>query len=439
MITIQNHATPSANMRPNAERLVNNRVAIGTFLAGVVRWHGDDGDSMQEPIAGKPLQEDPPSGIMDRFSKLAVTDHVLDLKVFIGNQVARRDERVCLLSGKILTLPLNLQMLLGECFSGFLSVRRFLLFLGESSLETFESRLRFAIMARVGDGISLGVSQEAFESDINAQLLPRWGMLDFAFGIDAELGRVAVCTPNKTNPLDILERKCLETLIGIADQFQASNPTTISEGDMTAIRIKLPPCGFVFHAPVVVLKSGISLLPWFLLLAIVIEAGDSKPCAGGCCLSGLGVESRGKRILFRKDSTIGLQVVLGDVLAIHPKPQAFIADELDRTKSFINGSKLFLAPIKLVLVDQHALLLLSRIWVHHITYVNIHIFMLEKRKMNILFCRKIYPLCPSPKKGRPIHPLVKTKGLSGPRSVKATILSIFSFVGLALACLRNAL
>ncbi len=37
--------------------------------------------------------------------------------------------------------------------------------------------------------------------------------------------------------------------------------------------------------------------------------------------------------------------------------------------------------------------------------------------MNILSCRKVYPLCPIPKSGRPIHPPLKRRGLSGPRFV----------------------
>ena len=348
MITIQNHATPSANMRPNAERLVNNRVAIGTFLAGVVRWHGDDGDSMQEPIAGKPLQEDPPSGIMDGFSKLAVTDHVLDLKVFIGNQVARRDERVCLLSGKIFTLPLNFQMLLSQSFSGFLPISRFLLLLGKSSLETFQSRLRTACVPGVGDGVSLRVGQEALEPDINPKLFPRWDMLDFPLGIDTELAGVAICTPYDAHPLDQLDGKLLETLIGIANQFEAANPTAIGEDDMSAIRIKLPTRLFVFHGSIVVLKLGISLLARFLLLlAIVIEAGDSKPCTLSRRLTSHGIETTSKGIFLGKNSAVRIQIVLVDTTIVHPQPQAFVADELDRTNSFINGCKLFLLPSSL--------------------------------------------------------------------------------------------
>src|SRR5258708_24018884 len=148
MIAIQTDNANSTNMCTNAERLVHNRVTVGAFLTGIVRWNGDDGNIMQEPISCKPLEEDSPSGIMDRFGKLAVTDHVLNLKVFIGNQVARRDERVCLLSGKILTLPLNLQMLLGQLLAGFCSVRRFLLLAGKSPPESLESIFSFTIVAR---------------------------------------------------------------------------------------------------------------------------------------------------------------------------------------------------------------------------------------------------------------------------------------------------
>ena len=52
-----------------------------------------------------------------------VLDHVRYLQVFIGNQVVRRDQRVCRLPGKIFTLPtelsnslsLNVAVLSGDC------------------------------------------------------------------------------------------------------------------------------------------------------------------------------------------------------------------------------------------------------------------------------------------------------------------------------------
>ena len=163
------------------------------FLAGVLRWDGDDLDPMHSGIALEPLEEYPPTCIMDRLGQLAVAYHVLDLKVFIGNQVVRRDIRVCHLAGKILTLPLNLQMLLGKCFSGLFPVSRFLLFTRESPLQTCKLLLSFAIVSGVGNGLTFRVSQVGFESYIYAQLFTGWDMLNLTFGIDTELAIVSIC------------------------------------------------------------------------------------------------------------------------------------------------------------------------------------------------------------------------------------------------------
>ena len=45
---------------------------------------------------------------MNALGKVMVFDHVRYLEVFIGNQIARGDKRVCLFAGKIFTLPLDL-------------------------------------------------------------------------------------------------------------------------------------------------------------------------------------------------------------------------------------------------------------------------------------------------------------------------------------------
>ena len=148
---------------------LDDGATIGAFLAGIVRRNCNHGDIMQEAVSCNPLQEDAPTSIMNALRQFAVTDHVANLKVLIGNQVARRDIRVCLLAGKIFTLPLDFQMLLRQSLSGFLPVRRFLLFARESSLETFELRLSFAVVPWVIYRVSLGVGQKALQSDINTQ------------------------------------------------------------------------------------------------------------------------------------------------------------------------------------------------------------------------------------------------------------------------------
>src|SRR5438876_503851 len=121
MIAVQNHTTAMTNVRTNTQRLLHDGGANGAFLTAIVRWHGDDRDIMQEAVTGKPLQEDSPTSVMNALRQFAVADHVGYLKVLIGNQVARRDQRVCLFAGKIFTLPLHFQMLFGQSLSGPLS------------------------------------------------------------------------------------------------------------------------------------------------------------------------------------------------------------------------------------------------------------------------------------------------------------------------------
>src|SRR5260370_14227841 len=91
MIAIQNHATAMTDMCPNAERFVHDGATLAAFLTGVVRRHSDDGDIMQEPIAGKPLKKYPPTSIMNALCQLAVANHIANLKDLICNQVVRRD------------------------------------------------------------------------------------------------------------------------------------------------------------------------------------------------------------------------------------------------------------------------------------------------------------------------------------------------------------
>ena len=141
LIAVDHETTLRADVSSNGQGLLHFRSTSRAILRGVVRWDGDDLGTVHSGIVLEPLQEYAPPGIMNRLGQLAIMYHVLDLKVFIGKQVARRDIRVCHLAGKILTLPLNLQMLLGKCFSGLFPVSRFLLFTRESPLENQASSL----------------------------------------------------------------------------------------------------------------------------------------------------------------------------------------------------------------------------------------------------------------------------------------------------------
>ena len=101
------------------------------------------------------------------------------------------------------------------------------------------------------------------------------------------------------------------------------------------------------------LEAGIAFLARLMRLAVVIVTRDGKPCAISSGLTRLRIEASGKGELFCEDSTIALQIILGDATRIHPQAQARIADELGHPYCLINGGILLLVPMDFVLVDQH--------------------------------------------------------------------------------------
>jgi len=70
-------------MCPHTEAFLDQRATVGAFLTGIVRRHGDDFDSMQKAVSGKPLEKDPPASIMNALCQFAVADHIANLKVLL--------------------------------------------------------------------------------------------------------------------------------------------------------------------------------------------------------------------------------------------------------------------------------------------------------------------------------------------------------------------
>jgi hypothetical protein len=248
-------------------------------------------------------------------------------------------------------------MLLGHSLLSLFPIGRLLLFAGETTLETSKLLFSFSVVSGVGDGISLGVGEIGFQSNVNAKFPVCWNMLDFALGIDTELAIVAICASDNANPLNLFDRECLDTLIGIANELKTTNPAAIGEDDMASIIIELPARGFVLDAPVVMLEFGVSLLSWFLLFAIVVEARDRKPCTVGRGLTSHGIEATSMGVFLGQYFTVGLQVVFRGSWIVHPQTQAFIANELGSPNSLLDGGILLFAATQFVLVDQHAGLL----------------------------------------------------------------------------------
>src|SRR5579864_7013397 len=96
-------------MRPGGERLLDTLSTARTILTRVLWGNGNDRHIVHDAVGFHPTEELPPGSIMDTLGKFMVLDQVADLKVFVGNQVVRRDKRVRRLASEIFTLPLHFQ------------------------------------------------------------------------------------------------------------------------------------------------------------------------------------------------------------------------------------------------------------------------------------------------------------------------------------------
>ncbi len=268
MISIKHYTTSMTDMRAHTQRLFHERSTVRALLAGEMGRDCNDWNVMQNPIVVHPLEENPPSSIMDALCQVMIANHIADLKVFIGNQVVRRDKRVCLLSGKILTLPLHFQIALCQRLSGLFAVLTSLFLSGELSMQTLELLFRFAKVSRVLNGVALRVGQKSLESHIDADGFPRWNMLDAALCLDSELDIVAISTLENANSLDLLAGECFDLLFLIPNQAQTPDPAPIRERDMLAIRLKFPTGLLVFDRPVIVLEPRIAFFPRGVFTAI---------------------------------------------------------------------------------------------------------------------------------------------------------------------------
>jgi hypothetical protein len=101
-----------------------------------------------------------------------------------------------------------------------------------------------------------------------------------------------------------------------------------------------------------VLKTRIALLSGLVVFAVVIEAGDSQPRPISRGLTGLRVETSGKREVTGKYRTVALQIVSADATILHPEVQALVANELSHAYRLIDGGVLCLIAMQFVFVDQ---------------------------------------------------------------------------------------
>ncbi len=183
-------------MRTHTQAFLDPRATATTVLTGEVGSDCDDRDVMYRSIDLHPVQEDAPTCVVNTLREVFIFHQIGYLKVFKGNQVARRDQRVRLFAGEIFTLPLHLQGAFCQLPLCLFAVGRCLLFAGVSSVKTLQLLLRFAIEAGIGNGVAVRVGGVGFQTDINTDVLPCGSMLDLTDGIRARTG-------NSSHRLDV--------------------------------------------------------------------------------------------------------------------------------------------------------------------------------------------------------------------------------------------
>lgn len=122
VVAIQDEPAAGTGVRAHRQRLLDDPPASAARLAGECGLYRQHRDAVDLRIVLHPAQEGAPARVLDGFGEVAVLDHVADLQVFKGNQIVRGDERACLFPGKVLALPLNLEIALRQCLPGFLPV-----------------------------------------------------------------------------------------------------------------------------------------------------------------------------------------------------------------------------------------------------------------------------------------------------------------------------
>ena len=171
------------------------------------------------------------------------------LCVYVGNQIVRQDYAprqfdgvVFVLSDAssescedfVFTLPLNFEVLPSDFFTSFTSVVAPLMLSGDLTLQSLETFFRLAVVARIGNCITVGIGVELFESHIQTDGTSGWFYVLLAVALDAELSVVSIGSTYHSHSLDRVVGVVV-TQVARAEKLEPSSLEPINKGDVLTI------------------------------------------------------------------------------------------------------------------------------------------------------------------------------------------------------------
>ncbi len=153
-------------MSTHRQRLLHNLPTVETLLGGEARIDSDDLMTSSFSLLFKNIEECAPTGVHDALCQVMVFHHVLYRELLDSDMVIIVSILLSRLLVEIMTLTANLEMSLCRVTSGFASTIAALLTSAHLALFASQSALGGAIKARMGDNVSVAVSQKGLQAHI---------------------------------------------------------------------------------------------------------------------------------------------------------------------------------------------------------------------------------------------------------------------------------
>ena len=147
------------------------------------------------------------------------------------------------------------------------------------TLKSHQRLFRFTKMTRIGYCLPVGIRVEVIQSQLNTDLIGSWFTFIQPFLVKTKLSLVSVCTTDKTDRINLLQ--LIEMQIAGSPHFKSSRFKIFRESDTSPLLGKLSSTGFVLNRTMCLLfcEPRIPLFPWFVLIAVVLKAGNGRPCS----------------------------------------------------------------------------------------------------------------------------------------------------------------